>query len=120
MVVSRSGLRRTRCLARRRRCDARRGTDGRALGCRTIHGSLRNQSDRDRPLLLVVYSSADSFAYTASPIASPRLGEIVRGQPARFASFDTRRCELPPDWAREGYGSPWRRQRAAEQASVTK
>ncbi len=102
--------------------DAPTGPAGTAvlLGCRTIHGSLRNRSDRDRPLLLVVYSSADSFAYTASPIASPRLGEIVRGQPARFASFDPRRCELPPDWAREGYGSPWRRQRAAEQVSVSK
>ena len=86
------------------------------LGCRTIHGSLRNDSDRDRPLLLAVYSSADSFSYTPSPIPSPRLGEIVRGRPARFANFDVRPCELPPDWAREGYGGPWKRQRAAERA----
>lgn len=86
------------------------------LGCRTIHGSLRNDSDRDRPLLLAVYSSADSFSYTPSPIPSPRLGEIVRGRPAPFANFDVRPCELPPDWAREGYGGPWKRQRAAERA----
>ncbi len=97
--------------------DAPTGPPGTAvlLGCRTIHGSLRNDSDQDRPLLLAVYSSADSFAYTASPIESPRLGEIVRGRPARFANFDPRPCELPPDWARQGYGSPWRRQQAAEQ-----
>ena len=58
--------------------DAPTGPAGTAvlLGCRTIHGSLRNQSDRDRPLLLVVYSSADSFAYP--PVRSRvRVGEIV-------------------------------------------
>ena len=29
---------------------------------------------------------------------------------------DDRPCELSPDWAREGYGGPWKRQRAAERA----
>jgi ectoine hydroxylase len=57
-------------------------------------------------LLLPVYSSADSFAYTASPIVSPHMGDIVRGRPARFASFDMRACELPPDF-RAGYTPPW-------------
>jgi len=85
------------------------------LNCRTIHGSVANDSERDRPLLLAVYSSADSFAYTPSPIASPRLGTIVRGRPARFASFDPRPCELPPDWSRQGYEGPWRMQKAEEQ-----
>ena len=84
------------------------------LNCRTVHGSKTNDSDRNRPLLLVVYSSADSFSYTASPIKSPRLGSIVRGEPATFASIDPRPCELPPDWAREGYGGPWKRQAQAE------
>ncbi|MEM7252668.1 MAG: phytanoyl-CoA dioxygenase family protein [Pseudomonadota bacterium] len=84
------------------------------LHCRTVHGSVTNESDADRPLLLVVYSSADSFAYTQSPIDSPYLGEIMRGVPARFANFDSRPCELPPDWAREGYGGPWKRQAASE------
>jgi ectoine hydroxylase len=76
------------------------------LNCRTIHGSGVNQSGRARPLLLPVYSSADSFAYTANPIPSPRSGDIVRGKPARFASFDTRPCETPPDF-RAGYTPPW-------------
>ena len=84
------------------------------LNCRTIHGSVINRSEHDRPVLLAVYSSADSFSYTAPPIASARLGEIVRGQAARYACFDTRPCELPPDWARDSYGGPWRRQQAAE------
>ncbi len=76
------------------------------LNCRVIHGSGINRSDRPRPLLLPVYSSADSFAYTSSPIPSPRCGEIVRGSPARFASFDLRPCPVPPPVRR----NPWARQ----------
>jgi ectoine hydroxylase len=83
------------------------------LNCRTIHGSLENRSDRARPLLLPVYSSADSFAYTPSPIVSPHMGDIVRGRSARFASFDTRACELPPDF-RGGYVPPWTAQHTEE------
>ncbi|HEX4368534.1 MAG TPA: phytanoyl-CoA dioxygenase family protein [Rhodopila sp.] len=85
------------------------------LNCRTIHGSLENQSDFARPLLLPVYSSADSFAYTASPIISPHMGDIVRGRAARFASFDGRACELPPDF-RGGYTPPWMAQAQEERA----
>jgi ectoine hydroxylase len=88
------------------------------LNCRTIHGSGENRSDRARPLLLPVYSSADSFPYTVSPIVSPRLGDIVRGHPARFACFDTRPCELPPDF-RAGYNPPWLAQRDEENRAGT-
>jgi hypothetical protein len=87
------------------------------LNCRTIHGSLENRSDRPRPLLLPVYSSADSFAYTPSPIVSPHMGDIVRGRPARYASFDTRPCELPPDF-RGGYKPPWLAQKEEEQRTA--
>jgi ectoine hydroxylase len=83
------------------------------LNCRTVHGSVENRSSKPRPLLLPVYSSADSFAYTPSPITSPHLGDIVRGHPARFASFDLRPCELPPDW-RAGYQAPWAYQKDEE------
>lgn len=83
------------------------------LHCCTVHGSLENRSDRARPLLLPVYSSADSFAYTPSPIVSPHMGDIVRGRPARRASFDPRPCELPPDF-RAGYNPPWLAQREEE------
>lgn len=76
------------------------------LNCRTVHGSMPNRSAAPRPLLLSVYSSADSFAYTPSPITSPHQGDIVRGHAARFASFDLRPCELPPDW-RGGYKTAW-------------
>jgi ectoine hydroxylase len=84
------------------------------LNCRTIHGSLENRSDRARPLLLPVYSSADSFAYTPSPIVSPHMGDIVRGRPAKYACFDPRPCELPPDF-RAGYIPPWAMQKKEEE-----
>ena len=86
------------------------------LNCRTIHGSAPNLSGRSRPLLLIVYSSADSFPYTANPIPSPRAGRIVRGAPARFSSVDPRPCELPPDWS-AGYDGPWAHQNRAPAAA---
>ena len=76
------------------------------LNCRVIHGSSTNVSDRARPLLLPAYSSADSFPYTANPLASPQCGDVVRGKPARFANFDTRPCVLPPDF-RNKVSAPW-------------
>jgi ectoine hydroxylase-related dioxygenase (phytanoyl-CoA dioxygenase family) len=76
------------------------------LNCRAVHGSVPNRASAARPLLLPVYSSADSFAYTPSPIPSPHQGDIVRGKPAHFASFDTRPVEMPPDW-RFGYKPVW-------------
>ncbi|BBK33603.1 ectoine hydroxylase-related dioxygenase (phytanoyl-CoA dioxygenase family) [Stella humosa] len=95
--------------------DAPTGGPGTAilLNCRTVHGSTPNRSLKPRPLLLPVYSSADSFAYTPSPITSPHQGDIVRGQPAKYASFDTRPCELPPDW-RAGYRTAWTYQKEEE------
>jgi ectoine hydroxylase-related dioxygenase (phytanoyl-CoA dioxygenase family) len=76
------------------------------LNCRAVHGSAPNKGEAARPLLLPVYSSADSFPYTPSPIPSPHQGDIVRGRPAQFASFDTRPVEMPPDW-RGGYKPVW-------------
>lgn len=79
------------------------------LNCRTIHGSAPNLSERSRPLLLNVYSSADSLPYRPNAIRSPRAGTIVRGRPARWASHDPRPCEVPPDWS-VGYAGPWSHQ----------
>ena len=76
------------------------------LSCRAIHGSASNNSQRMRPLLLNVYSSADSMPYVANPIPSEYAGTIVRGKPARIASHDPRGCEIPPDWSK-GYSGPW-------------
>ena len=87
------------------------------LNCRTVHGSAINRSTKARPLLLTVYSSADSFPYTSPSIISPRMGDIVRGKPARFASFDTRPCEVPPDW-RGSYRAPWTYQKEEEEQAA--
>ena len=43
-----------------------------------------------------------------------------RACPARFTSFEVRPCDLPPDRAREGYGGPWKRPRAAERAELSR
>ena len=87
------------------------------LNCRTVHGSAINRSSVARPLLLTVYSSADSFPYTSPSIISPHMGDIVRGKPARFASFDTRPCEVPPDW-RGTYRAPWTYQKEEGERAV--
>ena len=79
------------------------------LNCRVIHGSSQNHSKKMRPLLLNVYSSADSMPYAFNPLANPYDGTIVHGSPARYASHDPRGCELPPDWSK-GYSSPWQYQ----------
>ena len=82
------------------------------LNCRTIHGSMRNESPRSRPFLLNVYSSADAFPYRANPLPNRYDGVIVRGQPARWAHHDPRPCEIPPDWS-TGYVGPWAHQKAS-------
>ena len=89
------------------------------LNCRTLHGSATNTSSRMRPLLLPVYSSADSFAYTPSPIVSPHMGDVIRGKPAKYASIDPRPVELPPDF-RYGYRPPWQSQNTSKQAAPGK
>jgi len=73
--------------------------------CRTVHGSPVNTSDKGRPLLLYVLSSADAFPYTANPIPSRNYeGAMIRGERARYAHLDPEPCEVPPDWSR-GYTS---------------
>lgn len=76
-----------------------------ALNCRTVHGSKRNETDRVRPILLYVYSSADAFPWAFHPTHTSLSGEIVRGEAAKFPHMDPRPCPVPPDWSKSGYGS---------------
>jgi ectoine hydroxylase-related dioxygenase (phytanoyl-CoA dioxygenase family) len=76
-----------------------------AINCRTLHASRANLTARVRPMLLYVYSSADAFAWMPPPTPTRHTGEIVRGEPARFAHVDPRPCPVPPDWSKQGYGS---------------
>ena len=75
------------------------------INCRTIHSSQRNRSDKVRPLLLNVYSSADAFTFGRPPTPTRHTGEIVRGRPAQWSHNDPRPCRIPPDWEKEGYVS---------------
>lgn len=88
------------------------------INCRVIHGSADNASERMRPLLLNVYSSADSMPYGANPIPSEYCGAIVRGKPAKYSCHDPRGCELPPDWSK-GYMGPWAYQAKGQEAAAS-
>ena len=83
-----------------------------AINCRTVHGSLANLTDRARPLLLYVYSSADAFPWMPAPTPTSKTGEIVRGAPAKIAHLDPRPCPVPPDWSKAGYASIFTAQKA--------
>ena len=75
-----------------------------ALNCRTLHGSKSNATDRVRPILLYVYTSADAFPWTYHPTLTGLSGEIVRGKPAEYSHMDPRPCPVPPDWSKTCYG----------------
>jgi ectoine hydroxylase-related dioxygenase (phytanoyl-CoA dioxygenase family) len=68
--------------------------------CRTIHGSSRNVSNRERPLLLQTYAAADAFVYTDLVRESPHGDCLIRGEPARWARHDPRPCQVGPSRAR--------------------
>jgi len=76
-----------------------------AINCRTIHASRANATDAVRPVALFVYSAADAFAWMPAPTPTRHTGDIVRGEPAQLAHLDPTPCPVPPDWARQGYGS---------------
>ena len=75
------------------------------VNCRTIHGSAPNIGANARPMILLVYASADALTYSAAPTPTSHTNEIVRGQPARWAHVDPRPGMIPPDWEKTGYGS---------------
>ena len=83
-----------------------------AINCRTVHGSIANATDRVRPLLLFVYSSADAFPWTYSPTPTRYSGDIVRGKPAEYVHMDPRPVQVPPRWEKVGYGSIFTTQKA--------
>jgi ectoine hydroxylase len=83
-----------------------------AINCRTVHGSRANATNRVRPVALFIYSSADAFTWMPNPTPTRYTGEIVRGQPATVAHLDPYPCPVPPDWAKDGYGSIFTAQNA--------
>jgi ectoine hydroxylase-related dioxygenase (phytanoyl-CoA dioxygenase family) len=75
------------------------------IHCRVVHGSATNRSPRDRPLLLNVYSSADSMAFTPAPTPTRFTGQLVRGSEPRHLHMEPYPARLPPRWDQVGYGS---------------
>ncbi|MGE0222166.1 MAG: phytanoyl-CoA dioxygenase family protein [Acetobacteraceae bacterium] len=59
------------------------------------HGSAANAGDKSRGLYICVYSAADAVPIAPNPMPSTHEGEIVRGQPARFARLTAGTVELP-------------------------
>ena len=70
----------------------------------TLHSSGRNDSERNRPLLIHGMSAADAISYTPMTWGNSHSGELVRGRPARFAHHEDMVIPLPPDWS-AGYTS---------------
>ena len=68
--------------------------------CRTVHGSGLNHSNRERPLLLLIYAAADAFTYTDIVRRSPHGDVLIRGTPARWARHDPRPCQVGPSRGR--------------------
>ncbi|MFP6638855.1 MAG: phytanoyl-CoA dioxygenase family protein [Myxococcota bacterium] len=68
--------------------------------CRTIHGSTKNVSDQERPLLLQTYAAADAFTYTDLVAKSPHGDMLIRGEKARWARHDPRPCQVGPSRVR--------------------
>jgi len=66
---------------------------------------MENRSEICRALLLNVFSSADAYTWMPAPTPTRRTGDIVHGKPARWSHVDPRPCPVPPNWAKEGYGS---------------
>ena len=80
--------------------------------CRTVHGSMPNNSSKMRPLLINAYSSADALTITSHP--APCKEALPGGKPSKYAEFDSDPCPLPPDWS-GGYTSIF----AAQQERTT-
>ena len=72
--------------------------------CRTLHASAVNRSNRERPLFLCTFASADAFPYTGNPLQSKYDQVLIRGRRARWSHVDPEPCLVPPDWS-GGYTS---------------
>ena len=73
--------------------------------CCMVHGSLPNDSDSGRPLLLQTYSRADSYPIAhigANGVTGPTSGTIIGGSSSQALSIEGRKFVGAPDWSRAG------------------
>ena len=66
--------------------------------CAIVHAAGENRSERDRPMVLAGYASADTVSYGGIPYKSRYRWRIVEGEPTREIHSDALRLKLPPDW----------------------
>jgi hypothetical protein len=83
------------------------------IHCRVVHGSAVNYSSRFRPLLLNVYSAADTLPITPAPAPTTRTGVLVRGREPLYVHTEPYPARLPPRWDQVGYRSIFAAQSAA-------
>lgn len=84
--------------------------------CRMVHGSMPNNSSRNRPLLLHTYASADALTFQGSIVQNiPMSDTVIRGKPAKWIDFGEEPCLIPPDWSK-GYTSIFALQQEEEAA----
>jgi len=88
------------------------------IHCRVVHGSAANYSARLRPLLLNVYSAADTLPITPAPSPTTRTGVLVRGEEPSHVHMEPYPARLPPRWDQVGYRSIFAAQAAAQPAAV--
>jgi hypothetical protein len=89
------------------------------IHCRVVHASAVNASPRLRPLLLNVYSSADTLPFTPAPSPTKRTGALVRGQEPLHVHMEPYPARLPPRWDQVGYRSIFAAQSAPQTADVS-
>lgn len=85
------------------------------INCCMVHGSARNDSARERPIVILGYSSADCICYTPMPWVSRYQWEIVRGAAAKSVHQEPLSMRLPPDWGAEEYAALQAAQEATHQ-----
>ena len=88
------------------------------IHCRVVHGSAVNHSARLRPLLLNVYSAADTLPITPAPSPTTKTGVLVRGREPLHVHMEPYPARLPPRWDQVGYRSIFAAQAAAQPAAV--
>jgi hypothetical protein len=84
------------------------------IHCRAVHGSPASYSPGLRPLLLNVYSAADTLPITPAPSPTKRTGMLVRGREPLHAHMEPYPGRLPPRWDQVGYRSIFAAQTAAQ------
>lgn len=88
------------------------------IHCRVVHGSAANNSTHLRPLLLNVYSAADTLPFTPAPSPTKRTGTLVRGREPLHVHMEPYPARLPPRWDQVGYRSIFAAQSGVQSAGM--